>query len=223
MPERNHNTPPRFWLRFALAAAILATCGIFLQIRSATENPLARLPLNDFPRRIQGWQGSTIPIAPDVRAVLGPGEFLERLYHTAGADAPVDLFLAYFPSQRSGDTVHSPKNCLPAGGWVPISASRISLVDPLGKPFTANRYLIAKGLDRMLVLYWFEEQGRPVASEYWAKAFLVTDAIRENRTDGALIRVATPLAPGENPATGERRAARFAHHVLPLLPAYIPH
>lgn len=221
MPDDKPKTP-RFWLRFSLAAALVLTCGLFLQLRSAGEVPQARLPLRTFPSQIAGWEGSTIPITPDIRAVLGPGEFLERLYHSGGTAGPVDLFLAYFPSQRSGDTMHSPKNCLPGGGWVPIAASRISLTGTDGKPFSVNRYLIAKGLDRMLVLYWFEEQGRPVASEYWAKAYLVTDAIRENRTDGALIRVAAPLAPGENPAKGEKRAIRFAERVLPLLPAYIP-
>jgi EpsI family protein len=180
------------------------------------------MPLVNFPSQIQGWESRTIPIATDIRAVLGPGEFVERLYSRKDAIAPVDLFLAYFPSQRSGDTMHSPKNCLPGGGWVPISAGHLSLIDPGGKPFVVNRYLIGKGLDQMLVLYWFDEQGRAVASEYWAKAYLVTDAIRENRTDGALIRVATPLTPGESPASAETRAVQFTEHILPLLPSYIP-
>ena len=222
MLENGSKAQSRFWLRFFLAAALLVACGIFLEVRSAGEDSRPRLALKNFPIQIQGWEGSTIPIAADVRAVLGPGDFLERLYHHSDGGAPVDLFLAYFPSQRSGDTVHSPKNCLPGGGWTPIAASHMSMKAPDGKPFTVNRYLIAKGLDRMLVLYWFEEQGRPVASEYWAKAYLVADAIRENRTDGALIRVATPLAPEESPTSGEKRAVRFAENVLPLLPAYIP-
>lgn len=222
MPEGTSLVQSRFWLRFSLTAALLVACGVFLQVRSAGEDPRARKPLVSFPAQIQGWESRNVPIAPDIRAVLGPGEFVERLYNRKDAIAPVDLFLAYFPSQRTGDTMHSPKNCLPGGGWVPISASHLSLADPGGKPFVVNRYLIGKGLDRMLVLYWFDEQGRKVASEYWAKAYLVTDAIRENRTDGALIRVATPLAPGENPASAERRVVQFTEHILPLLPTYIP-
>jgi len=222
MPEGTRRDPLRFWLRFSLAAALLVACGVFLHVRSAGEDPRARMPLVNFPSRIQGWESRTIPIAADIRAVLGPGEFVERLYSRKDTIAPVDLFLAYFPSQRSGDTMHSPKNCLPGGGWVPISASHLLLTGPGEKSFVVNRYLIGKGLDRMLVLYWFEEQGRAVASEYWAKAYLVTDAIRENRTDGALIRVATPLAPGENLVSAEKRAVEFTEHILPLLPTYIP-
>jgi EpsI family protein len=221
-----HESRPKeeslFWLRFTLAAACIVACGIFLQFRATGEDALAHLPLDNFPRQIQGWQGSTIPIAPDIRAVLGPGQFLERLYRRDDATSPVDLFVAYFPSQRAGDTMHSPKNCLPGGGWVPIASSHLSLAGPAGRPFTVNRYLIARGLDRMLVLYWFEEQGRAVASEYWAKAYLMADAIRENRTDGALIRVAAPLAPGESAASAEKRAIRFTKQILPFLPAYVP-
>ncbi len=222
MPEETSRDQSRFWLRFSLTAALLVACGVFLQVRSAGEDPPERMPLVNFPKQVQGWESRTIPIAPDIRAVLGPGEFVERLYSRKDVIAPVDLFLAYFPSQRTGDTMHSPKNCLPGGGWVPISANHMSLTGPGGKPLVVNRYLIGKGLDRMLVLYWFEEQGRAVASEYWAKAYLVTDAIRENRTDGALIRVATPLAPGESLVSAEKRAVEFTEHILPLLPSYIP-
>lgn len=222
MPDKAQSVAFRFWLRFSLTAALLLACGVFLQVRSAGEDPRSRSPLMDFPRQIEGWEGKTIPISPDVRAVLGPGEFMERLYSHKHRDAPVDLFLAYFPSQRTGDTMHSPKNCLPGGGWVPISATHMSLTGPDGKPFAVNRYLIGKGLDRMLVLYWFVEQGRTVASEYWAKIDLVSDAIRENRTDGALVRVGTPLGPGESPATAQKRVVGFTERILPLLPSYIP-
>ncbi len=208
------------WLRFTLAAAMVAGTGLFLQLRGNTSDPLPPDTLSSFPREFQGWQGKTIVIPVDIRKVLGPGHFMERLYHHDGVAMPVDLFLAYFPSQRSGDTMHSPKNCLPGGGWVPVSVSRIWLTGPDGKRFRVNRYLIAKGLDRMLVLYWFEEQGHTVASEYRAMLYLVADALRENRTDGALIRVATPLAPGEDPARSEHRAVGFAERMLPFLPAH---
>ena len=222
MPDAHAKSSPGFRLRFSLAVALLAATGLFLQLRSSGVRVPERRPLAMFPAEIQDWSSQTIPISADIRAVLGPGEFLERLYSRNGSQQPVDLFLAYFPSQKAGDTMHSPKNCLPGGGWTPIASSEVPLAVRGGKSFLVNRYLIAKGLDRMLVFYWFQEQGRPVASEYWAKFFLVAGAIRDDRTDGALIRVATPIGDMETPGIAQQRIVAFAHQILPLLPSYLP-
>ncbi len=222
MPDAHVKSSLGFRLRFSLAVALLAATGLFLQLRGSGVRVPERRPLAKFPGEIQGWAGQTIPIPGDIRAVLGPGEFIERLYSRLGSSQPVDLFLAYFPSQRAGDTMHSPKNCLPGGGWTPITSSQVSLAVPGGKSFPVNRYLIAKGLDRMLVFYWFQEQGRPVASEYWAKFFLVAGAFRDDRTDGALIRFATPIGEMETPAIAQQRIVGFAYQVLPLLHSYLP-
>jgi EpsI family protein len=222
MRDSRSNSRPRFRLRFSLAVALLAATGLFLQVRGSGVRAPERRPLAKFPGDIQGWTARTIPIPSDIRAVLGPGEFIERLYSRLGSPQPVDLFLAYFPSQRAGDTMHSPKNCLPGGGWTPIASTEVSLAAPGGKPFLVNRYLIAKGIDRMLVFYWFQEQGRPVASEYWAKVFLVAGALRDNRTDGALIRIATPIGDMETPQIAQERIVAFAGQVLPLLHSYLP-
>src|SRR5262249_2920185 len=145
------------------------------------------------------WAGSDVPIAKDVLEVLGPGDFLLRIYQNQSAGIPyVDLFVAYFPSQRTGDTIHSPKHCLPGAGWLPVESSRI-ILSLLGmRSFPANRYVIAKGTDRELVIYWYWAHNRGIASEYWAKLYLVADSMRLNRSDGSLIRVTTPLRPGES-------------------------
>jgi EpsI family protein len=133
-----------------------------------------------------------------------------------------DLFMAYFPSQRAGDTIHSPKNCLPGAGWTPIDSSRISLSVGGHTPFPVNRYVIAKGSDRLLVLYWYWAHDRAVASEYWAKVYLVTDSIRMNRSDGALVRLNTRMLPGESVEAAMTRLTPFAGQVVPLLNEYIP-
>ena len=92
--------------------------------------------------------------------VLGAGDFLLRVYQDSSRRQPyVDLFLAYFPSQRTGDTIHSPKHCLPGSGWLPVESSRVTLALPGHSPFLANRYVIAKGTDRQLVLYWYLAPG----------------------------------------------------------------
>ena len=109
------------------------------------------------------------------------------------ANRYIDLFLAYFPSQRTGNTMHSPQNCLPGAGWSMSGHRHIQIAGPSG-PLIVNLYIISKGTDRQVVLYWYQAHGRVVASEYWAKVYLVTDAISMNRTDGSLVRVITPAS-----------------------------
>ena len=202
---------------------MLIATGIFLHGRARHEVLPPRLPVTSFPRQLGNWIGSDIPIPQETLDVLGPGEFLLRLYRNQSTRNPdVDVFLAYFPSQRAGDTVHSPKNCLPGAGWSPVDSSRITLSLPGHAPFPANRYIIAKGTERRLVIYWYWAHDRGVASEYWAKFYLVGDSIRMHRSDGALVRVTTPLGPQENPDTAQQRLLSFAGHVTPILNSYVP-
>jgi EpsI family protein len=210
-------------LRFTLAAALLAATAIFLHARSRNEVIPARPPIASFPTQLGEWTGSTVDISKDVLDVLGDGDFLLRVYQNTSTQAPyVDLFLAYFPTQRAGDTIHSPKNCLPGAGWSPVESSRIQISLPGHVPFPANRYVIAKGTDRQLVLYWYWAHDRAVASEYWAKFYLVADSIRLNRSDGALVRVTTPLRPGETTDAAQYRLLSFTENLVPLINQYVP-
>jgi EpsI family protein len=209
-------------LRFALALLLLIPAAVFLQAHSRPEVLPPRQDLAAFPMQVGGWVGRDTSLPPNVLEILGPGEFLTRLYRRQGDEAYADLFVAYFPSQRTGNTIHSPQNCLPGAGWTPVERSWLPLTAPDGSSGMVNRYLLAKGADRVLVLYWYQAHGRVVASEYWAKFYLVWDAIRRNRTDGSLVRIVTPLALGERPQESERRAVGFAQQVLPMLGPYIP-
>jgi hypothetical protein len=118
--------------------------------------------------------------------------------------------------------MHSPANCLPGAGWEPESQSMMSLADPRN-PAAANvainRYVIRKGLDRQLVLYWYQSHGRVIGSEYWSKIYLVADAVRLNRTDAAIVRVITPIAGDSVDAEtlAENQAVRFVNELLPRL------
>lgn len=210
--------PWRFWV----AAALLAGTTLLLHARSSSEIIASRQPLASFPHTLGGWTSSDIPIGQDVRDVLGPGDFLLRDYQNPAIGADVSLFIAYFPSQRSGDAIHSPKNCLPGAGWTPVRADRISVSVPGRAPFQANRYLIAKGEERQLVLYWFLAHNRAVASEYAAKFYLVTDSIREHRSDGSMIRVTTGLERNESLDSAQQRLLSFAGNVVPLMNSYVP-
>ncbi len=173
--------------------------------------------------QLSGWSATEVPIPQDVRDVLGAGDFMLRVYRNDALREPyVDLFVAYFPSQRAGDTIHSPKNCLPGAGWSPVESGRISVSLPGHAPFVANRYVIAKGSEKQLVLYWYWAHDRAVASEYWAKFYLVADSMRLNRSDGSLIRVTTPLHAGETTESAQERLLSFAGNVVPIINNYVP-
>jgi EpsI family protein len=211
------------WLRFVLAAGFIALTAILLQARGRVEIIPARLALASFPVQLGDWSGKDIPLDADTLQVLGPGDFLVRGYRGPSSDLPyVDLFLAYFPSQRAGDTIHSPKHCLPGAGWTPEQNDVVTLSLPGHNPFPANRYVISRAGARKLVLYWYWAHGRGVASEYWAKFYLVKDAIRMNRSDGALVRITADMLPGETPDAAQQRLRPFTADVIPLLDDYIP-
>jgi EpsI family protein len=211
------------FLRFAAAAGLIALTAILLQARGRTEVIPQHLPLASFPAQLGTWEGTDIPLEKDTLAVLGAGDFVERVYQDSSGKWPViDLFLAYFPSQRAGDTIHSPQHCLPGAGWNPEQKQLITLSLPGHAPFPANRYVISKGESRRLVLYWYWAHDRGVASEYWAKFYLVKDAIRMNRSDGALVRITVSMLPGETPDAAQPRVMSFASLVVPLLDTYIP-
>ena len=210
--------PWRFWA----VCALLAGTALLLQARTSSEIIPAREPLASFPHSLGGWSSVDIPITPDVLNVLGPGDFLLRDYQDPGSGAEADLFIAYFPSQRSGDSIHSPKNCLPGAGWSPVQSDRISVRVTGHAPFPANRYVIAKNEERRLVLYWYWAHNRVVASEYAAKFYLVVDSIRERRSDGSMIRVTTRLGPHESVDAGQERLLKLAGQVVPLINRYVP-
>jgi EpsI family protein len=208
-------------LHFLLAALLLAATGIFL--RDVREVVPYHRPLESFPHEMGMWKGTDISITKDILSTLGPGDFLLRGYQSSDhSEQPLDLFIAYFPTQRTGDTIHSPQNCLPGAGWTPIYADRIVLSVERYAPFPVNRYLIAKGNSRQLVLYWYWAHDRGVASEYMAKFYLVTDSLRMHRSDGGMIRMTTVLFPGESLTAAENRLLPFATSLVPLLRSYIP-
>jgi EpsI family protein len=209
--------------RFLAAAVLVATAALLLQARSRSEVFPSRQQLSEFPKQLGTWSGTDVALEPDVLEKLGPGDFLLRLYQNQeNPQLYFDLFIAYFRSQRAGDTIHSPQNCLPGAGWIPIEQSRITISVPGHAPFPANRFIIAKGEARQLVLYWYWAHDRGVASDYWAKYYLVADSIRMNRSDGSLVRLKTHKYPAETADNAEQRLLPFTSDVVPRLGSYIP-
>jgi EpsI family protein len=210
-------------LRFGIAAALMLATAIVLQAHSRSEYFPPREPIGTLPSHIDGWTGTDETLDQQTLEILGPGEFLVRDYENATASQPwINLYIAYFPTQKAGDTIHSPNHCLPGAGWVPTSREIVRIARPDGSTFPANRYVVSKGAERQLVLYWFQAHGRAVASEYWAKYFLVVDSVRMNRSDGALVRLMTPMVEGESTKAAQARVMGLGSKFLPLLSKYIP-
>jgi len=187
-----------------------------LSLLSARRAPqeLSR-PLDTLPMQIGAWEGSDNPaLDPAIEAVLNPSAYLSRTYRNG--DREIDFFGAFYALQRAGETMHSPKNCLPGAGWEVWDYRTVEI--PLaGGAVTVNEYSVQKGPQRMRVLYWYQTSDRVIASEYYAKACLVWDAVMRGRTSGSIVRVTLPDQPWALEA-----GIDFAARIIPLLQACLP-
>jgi EpsI family protein len=209
--------------RFWIVAALLAGTALLLAARGDTDVIPVSEPLAQVPRSISGWTSRDIHIDQQTLEVLGAGDFLSRLYASPENEtAPIGLFIGYFPTQRTGVTIHSPKHCLPGAGWVFESSKYVDLPDASGKKHRVGEYIVANGMNRQFVIYWYQAHGRSVANEYMAKLYMVSDAVRLNRTDGALVRVTTPIGPDDDVSAARARAEGFTAQLAPMLPRFIP-
>jgi EpsI family protein len=212
--------------RIMIVSSFLLLGAAYVATASKTENVPIRSSLTGFPYAIEGWAGQNQQaFAPDVLDVLGVDEYLTRLYQSDRRYA--DLYIGYYKSQRQGDTIHSPLNCLPGAGWEPVARDYLSIPvrDSQGeRAITVNRYVIRKGLDQQVVLYWYQSHGRVVANEYRSKVLMVYDAVRLNRTDAALVRVISPrLGSGADAdASASAAAVDFVKAMFPVLDKYLP-
>ena len=197
---------------------LLLAAGVLVSAASPKPVHLAA-PLTSLPLRLPSWQGIAGPdIEPDVADVLDADAYLNRIYRGAG-DAVVGLWVAFYSAQRQGDAIHSPMNCLPGTGWTPVSRSRPVLQAGASR-FAVNRYVVQKRGARQLVIYWFQGRGRIVANEYANKAYLLVDALRQRRTDGALVRVVAPIRGDDRVA--EAQAISFIRAIYPHLSRQLP-
>lgn len=209
-------------VQFWIVVVMLTGTALLLFARGSVDLIPVSEPLSQIPRTIAGLAGTDMPIDQDTLKVLGAGNFLSRVYTPDGQSQPIDLFVAYFPTQRTGVTIHSPKNCLPGAGWAFESSQHVDLKDANGNSHSVGEYIIANEENKQFVIYWYQAHGRSVASEYLAKVYMVTDAMRLNRTDGALVRVTTPIDPKEDTLRAKARVEAFTAQLAPSLPRFIP-
>lgn len=183
----------RNFVLFTVVAVLQGTAGYYLNARQEYV-PTSR-PLAGVGQQVGGWtMVKEWPIEPEVQAVLKADDTLSRHYAKPSRPTGVGLFIAYFRSQRAGVAPHSPKNCLPGNGWVAEKSTVIHIpIAGRAEPVETNNYLIQRGDNKSVVMYWYQSHGRTVADEYKAKFYVMSDAIRLNRTDTALVRVTVPV------------------------------
>jgi EpsI family protein len=204
-------------LVFALQAVILygsvTRTEIVPQIRSLLE----------FPTGFGEWSMvRDVPIEKEVQDVLKADDTLNRVYFNPAYHAQASLFIAFFKTQRTGQSPHSPKNCLPGSGWEPTQTGLISIpVIGRSEPIVANRYLVSRGDEKAEVIYWYQSHQRIIASEYAAKFWLVADSIRYHRSDTALVKLVLPV-PNNNMDTATRIGMDMAQAVFPDLEKRLP-
>ena len=209
--------------RLLIVAAVLLAClGARAYVSIKPQTP-AHEKLAALPKDISGYKmQAEAEITDDVQAVLRADDYVLRRYESPNGKM-LDVFIAYYEYQRAGESMHSPKNCLPGSGWSPILNDYVTvgqLSD--GRPAVANRYVIEKDGRRQVVVYWYQANGRVIANEYWGKLYLVTDALRTGRRDGAILRVIVPVEKNESIDAATERVLEFTRDLLPLTKRILP-
>jgi EpsI family protein len=201
-----------------IVAALMLVAGGLLRIVSAADLVPEATALRTLPLQIDDWRGRDLGrLDRDTEAVLQADNYLLRRYTRDGV--PVDLFIAYYSTQRSGHTIHSPLNCLPGTGWEWVERRREQVSVGPGRDLDINGNIARKNGQQSFVYYWYQSHGRAIASEYRNKLLLVQDALTLHRSDGALVRLTTPVLPRSSRSTD---VASFIRALYPILTRHLP-
>ena len=219
----------RRWPAIVALVMLVSTWGLLLSLSQA-EPLIPRKSFAEFPLTIgDRWQGKELGLDQNTLDVLKLNDYMMRVYlpHELIKDrenpnglAPVYLYVGYYQSQRTGTGYHSPKNCLPGAGWQFVDSEQVPVMMPGGGAPIINKVMIQKGLEKQVILYWYQDRGRIIASEYSAKGFLVWDSMTKKRTDGSLVRISVPVGKSDEQAFAE--GFEFMRDVFPLLGQYLP-
>jgi len=212
--------PAPFW------GALLALVVVAILVAALPPRAESAVPRKDFsqvPMSFEGWQGRPDRMEPIYLDVLKLSDYILADF-IATNKHPVNFYVAYYASQRKGESAHSPRSCIPGDGWEITSFEQrnIEAASVAGQPLRVNRALIQKGGNSQLVYYWFQQRGRVITNEYLVKWYLFWDALTRNRTDGALVRLVTSVDPGGSLEEADRHLSSFAATVTAPLPDYIP-
>lgn len=205
-----------------IVLALLTVGGAYYAGNSENVVPERRLFVG-FPMEVAEWKGREDTLESIYLRALKLDDYLMADYRNPEGQQ-VNFYVAYYGDQAAGEAAHSPRACIPGGGWQ-IKNHRVVRVDGievLGEPLEVNRMIIAKGDYKQLVYYWFQQRGRVITNEYWVKWWLFWDGLTRNRTDGALVRLTIPILPGQDLGKAEAALQEFAAVAVPELGPYIP-
>ncbi len=196
---------------------------VFYTVALRAENTPAAAPLSAFPTDISGWtMYKDVQIEQETLDILKADDTLNRVYVNPERNASTFLFVAYFKTQRYGQSPHSPKNCLPGNGYEPIESGVISVAIPgRSTPIQVNRYLTARGEEKSVTLYWYQSHDRVIAGEFTARLTLIADSIRYHRSDTSLVKIVVPVRDGDADAA-TRTAVDFMKTVFSPLVRQFP-
>ena len=214
-------TIPTSYLVVASMLLLVTIAGIFLPERQ--EIIPGRKQFSSFPLTLDRWHGQEDHLKKIYLETLKLEDYILADYLNV-ENQSVNFYVAYYDSQRKGESAHSPRTCIPGGGWKIESLSDKSIPEVIvnGNPLRVNRTLISMGDHKQLVYYWFQQRGRVITNEYMVKWYLFWDALKKNRTDGALVRLTTYIKPGQDIAEADRLLIDFAKSVNPLMKKFIP-
>jgi EpsI family protein len=208
--------------RYILTILILLAAAGLNHYFSKPDISLPRKSLAEFPRTLGDWTAVSDERMDDgSMRILQVDDYILRNYRNSKGEI-IGLYVGYYKSQREGKGIHSPRQCLPGAGWVPVNTEVYRMAVPGHNPGTVpvNKFVMGKGLDRQLYLFWYHGRGRIYENEYWNKIYLIWDALTKKRTDGALVRVNNPIIGSTEDAL--KTQSDFIRLFSPLLKEYIP-
>jgi EpsI family protein len=203
-----------------LTAILLVQAAVFYWAARGEKQVSLERPLANFQKQSGDWTTQRVGVVePEIQEVLRADDTLTRWYTSPRGGA--SLFVAFFKTQRTGQSPHSPKNCLPGSGWLPSQTGVIDIAVPGMENIHVNRYVVAKGENKSLVLYWYQTPSRVIADEFAAKYYLIRDSIQYHRSDTSLVRVVVPIDNGNDDAA-TKIGVDFIRSVYPGLRNYLP-
>jgi len=209
------------WKNTIITVAIMLSTFGLLTYLSHPEVIEVKKNFSTFPTQIKQWKGVEERFDEEIYQVLGVDDSFYANYKAPGKRW-INLYIGFYQSQREGELIHSPKNCMPGGGWniTGVFIEPLKLNDSAGTNHNIIKLILEKGPQKQISLYWYQSRGRIISSEYMQKIYLVWDAVTRNRTDGSFVRLIAPVVDSEEQTLAMLK--NFARDLFPILDEYIP-